>query len=226
MKKILLFIIAGSLALTAGAQKNIDISEQVVTMSKGDHTGFTMRIENADEKDLVKTLKSWIEEKQKKVSITESGKHEITVNNITVTDLNTLPVNLYFLTSEEKGVVTLTGFFEMAGVYASTATTPDKVEKCRKFMQEFGYRMEKLKISASLATAEKDLDRRNDEQAALEKKNKQLNDQITEAEETIKKAKADLEQNAKDQNAKKEEIKKQEEAIKAIQTDLDQYEKY
>ena len=60
----------------------------------------------------------------------------------------------------------------------------------------------------------------------MEKKNKQLNDQITEWEESIKKAKSELETNAKNQEAKKEEIASQQKKLSEIQSELKKYESY
>ncbi len=208
------------------AQKNIDVKEQVATMSKGDRTGYTIVLENANEKDVVKTLKTWLNEKQKKADISESGKHEIMATGFTTEDLGATSGNIYFLLTEDKNVITVTGFFEFNGTFVSSGTSADKVKSCENFMRHFGYRVEKLKIEDQLALAEKDLARKKDDQAELEKQNKQLNQQIAECEETIKKAHADLDQNGKDQTAKKEEIIKQQDSIDVINKDLQQYEKY
>lgn len=93
-------------------------------------------------------------------------------------------------------------------------------------MRRFGLRMEKLGVEEQLAAAQKELNKRNDEQASLEKKNKQLNEQIKEWEESIAKAKSDLEQNGKDQESKKSEIAKQKAANEEIEKKLKEYEGY
>jgi chromosome segregation ATPase len=86
--------------------------------------------------------------------------------------------------------------------------------------------MEKLGVEEQLAVAQKELNKRSDEQASLEKKNKQLNEQIKEWEESIAKAKADLEQNGKDQESKKSEIAKQKTVNEEIEKKLKEYEGY
>lgn len=93
-------------------------------------------------------------------------------------------------------------------------------------MRRFGLRMEKLGVEEQLAAAQKELNKRNDEQASLEKKNKQLNEQIKEWEESIAKAKSDLEQNGKDQESKKSEIAKQKTVNEEIEKKLKEYEGY
>lgn len=93
-------------------------------------------------------------------------------------------------------------------------------------MRRFGLRMEKLGVEEQLAVAQKELNKRSDEQASLEKKNKQLNEQIKEWEESIAKAKSDLEQNGKDQESKKSEIAKQKTVNEEIEKKLKEYEGY
>lgn len=93
-------------------------------------------------------------------------------------------------------------------------------------MRRFGLRMEKLGVEEQLAAAQKELNKRNDEQTSLEKKNKQLNEQIKEWEESIAKAKSDLEQNGKDQESKKSEIAKQKTVNEEIEKKLKEYEGY
>ncbi|MEI2672974.1 MAG: hypothetical protein V9F05_02935 [Chitinophagaceae bacterium] len=88
------------------------------------------------------------------------------------------------------------------------------------------YGWKNLGVEEQLAAAQKELNKRNDEQASLEKKNKQLNEQIKEWEESIAKAKSDLEQNGKDQESKKSEIAKQKTVNEEIEKKLKEYEGY
>jgi hypothetical protein len=208
------------------AQKEILVSEGTATMSLGERTGYTITLDKAGEKETIKALKTWISEQQKKVEVTESAKHELKVTSFVNASLSPDPVNVYFLFTEYSDYIKVTGFFEVNLTFVSSATMPDKVDACKNFMRRFGLRIEKLAVQESLEVAQKELDKRNNEQASLEKKNKQLNDQIKECEETIQKAKSGLEENAKEQDSKKEEIAKQKAANEEIEKKLKEYESY
>lgn len=211
---------------TLFAQKEIAVSEGTATMSLGERTGFTITLDKVSEKETIKALKSWLGEMQKKPNIDETAKHELKLTSFDNASLSPDPVNIYFLFTEYSDYIKVTGFFEMNLVFVSTSTLPDKVEASKNFMRKFGLRIEKMAVEEELVAAQKELDKRNDEQASLEKKNKQLNDQIKECEETIQKAKKDLEDNAKSQDDKKAEIAKQKATNEAIEKKLKEYEKY
>ncbi|MBK7441888.1 MAG: hypothetical protein IPI65_10225 [Bacteroidetes bacterium] len=208
------------------AQKEVMVSEGNATMSLGERTGFTITLDKVSEKETIKALKTWVGEMQKKADIEESAKHELKVTSFVNAQLSPDPINIYFLFTEYSDYIKVTGFFEMNLTFVSTSTLPDKVEPCKNFMRRFALRIEKMAVQEQLVAAQKELDKRNDEQAALEKKNKQLNELIKESEETIAKAKADLEQNGKDQDGKKSEIAKQKAANEAIEQKLKEYEQY
>lgn len=211
---------------TIFAQKEIIVSEGTATMSLGERTGFTITLDKAEEKETIKALKTWVGEMQKKADIEESAKHELKVTSFVNASLSADPINVYFLFTEYSDYIKVTGFFEVNLTFVSTSTMPEKVEASKNFMRRFGMRMEKIAIEAELVAAQKELEKRNDEQASLEKKNKQLNEQIKECEETIQKAKTDLEENGNSQDSKKAEIAKQKEANEAIEKKLKEYESY
>ena len=208
------------------AQKTVEVKEVVSALSMGERSGYSVRLGDRSEKDVVKALKIWINDIQKKVEVDETGKHEFKATNITAPTLSENPSNIYFLFTTEKDELIVTGFFEVNGAFVSSTTNPDKVKACETLMQKFVYRLEKIAIQETVTAEQKILEQRNDEQTSLEKKNKQLNDQITEWEESIKKAKSELETNAKNQEAKKEEIASQQKKLNEIQSELKKYESY
>ena len=208
------------------AQKTVEVKEVVSALSMGERSGYSVSLGDRSEKDVVKALKIWINDIQKKVEVDETGKHEFKATNITAPTLSENPSNIYFLFTTEKDELIVTGFFEVNGAFVSSTTNPDKVKACETLMQKFVYRIEKIAIQETVTAEQKILEQRNDEQTSLEKKNKQLNDQITEWEESIKKAKSELETNAKNQEAKKEEIASQQKKLSEIQSELKKYESY
>ncbi|MBK7567176.1 MAG: hypothetical protein IPI31_05060 [Bacteroidetes bacterium] len=208
------------------AQKTVEVKEVVSPLSMGERSGYSVSLGDRSEKDVVKALKIWINDIQKKVEVDETGKHEFKATNITAPTLSENPSNIYFLFTTEKDELIVTGFFEVNGAFVSSTTNPDKVKACETLMQKFVYRLEKIAIQETVTAEQKILEQRNDEQTSLEKKNKQLNDQITEWEESIKKAKSELETNAKNQEAKKEEIASQQKKLNEIQSELKKYESY
>ncbi len=208
------------------AQKTVEVKEVVSTLSMGERTGYSVSLGDKNEKEVIKALKIWVNDIQKKVEIDETGKHELKATNITAPTLSENPSNIYFLFTTSKDELIVTGFFEVNGAFVSSTTNPDKVKACETLMQRFVYRIEKIAIEEKVSAEQKILEQRNDEQTTLEKKNKQLNDQITEWEELIKKAKSELETNAKNQDAKKEEIVSQQKKLSDIQSELKKYESY
>ncbi len=211
---------------TVSAQTKVEVKEVVAPLSMGERTGYEVSLGDKSEKDVIKALKIWVNDIQKKVAVDETGKHEFKATNITAPTLSENPSNIYFLFTSEKDELIVTGFFEVNGAFVSSTTNPDKVKACETLMQKFAYRIEKIAIEEKVNAERKILEQRNDEQTSLEKKNKQLNDQITEWEESIKKAKTDLEANAKNQEAKKAEIATQQKKLDEIQTELKKYESY
>lgn len=222
----LLLLITLTFSISAFGQKKAEVKEEVHTLSMGDRTGYSVSLGDKSEKEMVKALKTWLGEIQKKVTVDETGKHEYKATNISVPALSDNPSNIYFLFSTKNNEITVTGFFEINGAFVSSTTNPDKVKDCELLMQKFVFRLEKIAIEEKAAVAQKELEKRNSEKTALEKKNKQLNDQIEEWNKSIEKAKADLETNAKDQEAKKEEIAKQQKILDEIQSELKMYESY
>ena len=210
----------------AFAQKELIVTEGSATTSLGERTGFTITIDKKSEKETLKALKTWLGEMQKKPDFEETVKHEFKLTGFVNASISPDPINVYFLFTEYSDYVKVTGFFEVNLTFVASTTLSDKVEPCKNFMRRFGLRMEKLGVEEQLAAAQKELNKRNDEQASLEKKNKQLNEQIKEWEESIAKAKSDLEQNGKDQESKKSEIAKQKTVNEEIEKKLKEYEGY
>lgn len=208
------------------AQIAVEVSESVSTMSLGDRTGYAVTIPRSSEKNAAKAFRSWIIEKQKKADINESAKHELRVTNFAYGPLGSAPVNVYVQFNEGKDGVIVVGFFEVNGTFVSSATNPDAVAGCKDFMTHFAYRMEKLAIAEKLEAEKKALEKRNDEQADLEKQQKALNDKIADCEETIAKAKEDLKTNAGDQETKKQEIKEQSQKVSEVEDALKVYDNY
>jgi hypothetical protein len=225
MKNMILKFTAGLFlsAQVATAQIAVNVTEQVQTMSLGDRTGYSVTLTGMTEKEAIKAMRSWAGDQQKKPEIKETGKHELMINQFSGAGFSEAPANLYLLFSEGDAGLTVTGFFEKGGVFVSSATDAATVPQCKQVMTKYAWRIEKIKIETELAGAQKELEKRNDEQAALEKKQKQLNEDIADCEETIKNAKAGLEQNATEQKNKREEIGKQDAKVKEVENKLKDY---
>jgi len=211
---------------TIFGQTKVEVKEVVTALSMGERTGYAVSLGDKSEKDVIKALKIWLSDIQKKVAVDETGKHEFKATNITAPTLSENPSNIYFLFTAEKDELIVTGFFEVNGAFVSSTTNPDKVKACETLMQKFAFRIEKIAIEEKVSAEQKILEQRNDEQTSLEKKNKQLNDQISEWEESIKKAKSELETNGKNQDDKKAEIATQQKKLDEIQSELKKYESY
>lgn len=224
--RLLICVLTLTTTSTIFAQKDAEVKEVVGVLSMGERTGYAISLGDNSEKETVKALKTWVSDMQKKVSIDETGKHELKVTSISIPELSENPVNIYFLMESSKNDITVTGFFEVNGAFVSSTTNPDKVKACQTIMQKFGKRIEKIAIEEKVAAAQKIVKEKNDDQTSLEKKNKQLNDQISNWNESIEKAKRELEDNEKSQQEKKNEIAEEQKKLDAIQAELKKYEKY
>ncbi len=208
------------------AQKSVDISERKVTMSTGEHTGYTLTIQDADDDEVKDMLENWLEEKNKKADLTETGKNEWMINDYLTPGLSDKPIDIYFLIEEENNDTKVTAFYDLGDVYVSSETQPSKHEDAKSFLRNFAYRAEKTKIQQRLAEVEESLNKVESERTNLEKSGKELNEDLTDCQETIEKAKNELIQNAKDQEAKKQEIANQQKALDDIKKELQSYETY
>ncbi len=155
-------LIAGMLILCSGyshAQKNIDVVERKVTMSTGEHTGYTVALQNAGDDDVRSMLENWIEEKSKKADLSETGTNEWVINDFLISDLDEKPLDVYFLIEEGKNDTKVTAFYDLGDVYISSETQPAKHEDAKNFLRSFAYRAEKIKIQQRLAEVEKSLNK-------------------------------------------------------------------
>lgn len=225
MRRLMTFMLIAT-TFSAFAQPTIDVQQQPYTMSLGERTGFTVVIPRADEKDCAKAFREWIDEQAKKPDIKESGKHELRAEQVTLKLLGETPANIYFLFTQGKDGVMVTGFFDIGGTFVSDATQPANAQACTRFMQRYAMRMQKLEIAAQLAAEKKVQDKKSEEKEELLKKQKQLEEKIADCEETIKQAKSDLSENADAQKSKQSELDQQSSKIKEIEKQYETYSDY
>lgn len=218
---ILLFI-----SMTAEAQKTIDVTERNAPMSLGTRNGYSIKFEGMSKKELHSRFTEFVQQYGKKIKLVEVSKTEYKVEDIVVNTLSANPVDIYLLFEEGKNETMVTGFFDVDGQFISSVIQPVKYKDAENFMRRFAWRIEKVKIEGTLSEAEKTLSKRQDEQKELEKNNTSLNEDIKDCNATIEKAKADLLQNAKDQEAKKKEIADQQKAVDDVKAELKKYEGY
>lgn len=203
------------------AQEKVPIHEQVQSMSPGNKTGFTLMLTHIHEKEPVKVFRTWIADLQKKADVEETAKYELLVKGFAGQDFGGNPVQVYYLFEKAKESITVIGFFKQSGTFISGTTTPDSVEKYHQVTTRFNHCIEKVKIKETLAAANTELEKRNDEQTALEKKQKQLNNDIADCAYRIQNATSGLYQ-----KTKKEEIGNQKTSVKEIEKRLKKYEDY
>jgi len=208
------------------AQKDINVTERNANMSLGARNGFAITFDEMSKKELKARFDEFVQQYGKKIELQEITKTEYLINDVIVSTISDVPIDIYLLFEEGKKETVVTGFFDMGDQFVSSATQPVKYKDAENFMRRFAWRIEKIKIEETLNGAEKQLMKRQDEQKDLEKKNASLNDNIKECNETIENAKSDLQQNAKDQEAKKKEIADQQKSVDDIKTELRKYENY
>ncbi|MBC8047566.1 MAG: hypothetical protein H7Y00_12275 [Fimbriimonadaceae bacterium] len=148
------------------------------------------------------------------------------INDVVVDKISDQPIDIYLLFEEDKQGTVVTGFFDTGDQFISSTTPTAKYEEAENFMRRFAWRIEKIKIEDKLSDAEKQLNKKQDEQKDLERKNQSLNDDIKDCDAAIEKAKTALDQNAKEQETKKKEIEEQNKSVGDVKSELDQYKDY
>ena len=73
------------------AQKTVEVKEVVSALSMGERSGYSVSLGDRSEKDVVKALKIWINDIQKKVEVDETGKHEFKVKILPIFIFYSLP---------------------------------------------------------------------------------------------------------------------------------------
>ena len=210
MKKMLLVLATAALSLPilAGDGVKIKVESKNEKINGGNHPCLVVTIYDATADDIESEWKS----KMKGYDAKVSGKDEIFADNALIKTISENTCDVYAYTekindNETKFVV---GFLLGETWLDSKASQYSAAEK---IVKDFAIEQSKNGIAEKRKAAEKLLNDQKDDQADLEKKNKELHEDIDEYNEKIKKAEGDIKTNEEEQTKKKAEIDAQQKVV-------------
>jgi len=177
--------------LQLSAQK-IQVSESTEKFSTGSQNAVTTTIMEAKLEDVIsewkKVLKNYKYEKVK------DNDNEVFGDNILIKEWGNNPVDFYTKFEENKKdkTIKMSTAVDLGGSYMKGGEHSDKVKFVEKLMKDFAIKMTREPIEERLKDAEKEVSKQEDKQQDLEKKNKDLHDDITDYNAKIAKAEKDL----------------------------------
>ena len=211
MKKITILLIFTCLSLWAVGQK-IRVYESREDIAGGTHNTLVVPIFGVDAKTVLKEWKSEMKSYGAKVSSEKGG---LFGDNATFKKMGNNTVDMHARVNEKKdgGEVDLIVGFDLGGAYLSSSGQPDKYKVAEQIMHDFAVKLTTNAIDYQLKVQQKALDKLNGQQKDLVKENKNLNEQIAEYQDKIKKDQDAIQQNQTDQAAKQKEISQQQQVV-------------
>ncbi len=216
MKKFILVLAVLTLSCPAFADGvKIKVEEKSEKINGGSHNCLVVTIYDATPDDIEKEWKSRMKGYDAKVS----GKDEIFADNALIKTISENTCDVYARTEKVSDTETkfIVGFL-LGETWLSSNDNSSGYKAAEKIVKDFAVEQTKDAIAGKRKTAEKALENVKDDQADLEKKNKDLHGDIDEYNEKIKKAEADIKQNEDEQTKKKAEIEVQQKVVDEIKS--------
>ncbi|MEO5645738.1 MAG: hypothetical protein ABIQ40_13570 [Bacteroidia bacterium] len=215
MKKHLLLLVLPFLAISLNAQKiKISVDEKNASLGGSSHNCLVVIIYDSNKDDVEKEWKS----KMKGYDAKVSGKDEIFADNALIKTISENTCDVY--ARAEKGSndneIKFTVGFLLGETWLSSSSNSAAYKAAEQIVKEFAKKMTKDGIDDKVKAQVKILDKMNNEQESLTKKNKDLKEDITNYQDKIKKAEGEIKTNEDDAAKKKAEIEIQQKAVDAV----------
>lgn len=215
MKKHLLLFLLPLLALNLNAQKiKISVDEKNNNVGGGSHNTLVVIIYDANKDDIEREWKS----KMKGYDAKVSSKDEIFADNALIKTISDNTCDVYAKTekgSNENETKFIVGFL-LGETWLTSSGNSAAYKAAEQIVKDFAKKMTQDAIDDKVKAQIKILDKLNDEQESLVKKNKDLKDDIADYQAKIKKAEDDIKANEDEQSKKKSAIEIQQKAVDAI----------
>lgn len=211
------------LTLNLFGQKEIEISNDSVTMSKGDQPAYFVEIPEANYENSLKNWRKLIRQNTK--NKIEDKEHEMLIEGTQIDELYHNPINLYSAIIKGDSSLKLIAVFEIDSVFFDF----DKVEKSVKnekinsqilhFLRNFGTEQYMYAVEDEFSDEESKLKSLNTELEKMGKENESLLKDISENEQNIKNSEDALSNYELDNERKVNEINAKKEAISGLGSD-------
>jgi hypothetical protein len=209
MRKTTLFTLLLLSSLIAGSQ-TIFIHESREKIGNNTNNSLVVGIYGVDAKDVEKEWKSKMKDLGAKVS---NDKGDLFGDNAVIKEMGNNTVDMHSRIDDKKTEVDLVVAFDLGGAYLSSGANSDKYRVAEKLLHDFALKLTKDAFDVKIKGQQKALEKLNGQEKDLDKENKNLNLEIIEYQNKIKKDQAAVEKNANDQNAKQKEINQQQQLI-------------
>jgi hypothetical protein len=210
MKKLTILLISCFCFFNSWGQK-IQVHEQKEDLGKGSENALVVTIYGAQESDIEHDWKSILKDYNAKVSSLKGG--VMFGDNAVIKDMGNNTIDIYARFDVKKDEVDLVVAFDLGGAYLSSSAHADKYKIAEKILHDFAVKETSAAINDKLKTQQKALDKLNSQQKDLEKDNKNLNSEVTDYQNRIKKDQDALIKNKDDQAKKQTEISNQQKAV-------------
>jgi hypothetical protein len=211
MKKTttMLLLFAG-LSSTLWAQK-IKVTESKNNIGGGSHNSLSVEVYGVDLKDVQKEWKSKMKDyNAKKIS---DNKGEMFADNTVIKEMGNNTIDVYAQFIEKKGEVDMVVAFDLGGAFLNSSDHKDKYQIAEKILHDFAVKLTRDAIDYQLKTQQKALEKLNGQQKDLVKQNGNLNNEITDYQNRVKKDQDAVVKNKDEQAAKQKEISQQQQTV-------------
>jgi chromosome segregation ATPase len=211
MKKITTLFFALIVASSFAQKIKISVEEKSEKIGGGSHNCLVVTIYDASRDDVEKEWKS----KMKGYDAKVSSKDDIFADNAIIKEISENAIDVYARTekgSNENEVKFIVGF-QMGEDWLNSSKYAAQYKAAEKIVKEFATKMTRDAIGDKAKEAEKKLNGLKDDKASLEKKNKDLNTDIVDYKDKIKKAEEDIKKNEEEQKSKQAEVDAQQKAV-------------
>lgn len=192
---------------------NAQMFESKQELSVGLQNAYAMDYPDADSKMVEKALEEAIKEFGK-VKRNKKAK-EWYCQDCKIATISSNPMNIYYKIEEGKGQTTSYLFFDDGGKFLSSENN-DAQADIERFNMNIFHDVKRMVIGEELKQQENQLNDYQKDLEKLEKKNKDLHDDIEDYKEKIRKAEKEIEQNLQEQVDKNIEIEQQKNKVGEI----------
>lgn len=212
---IMIIFLAGSLNVSA------QISENEKSMSMGVNNALVLEIPETKEKFVKKLWKKYLKQFDGKTKKVKKADEMLTSDARIVEIGGSTSVDLISRVSSTGEDVELIIWVNMDGdEFLSSYSHPDRYTEAEKMLMRFGLEVTREKIRIELKEEENRLKKYNKDHKRLIRNNANYHREITIAQEKIKKAEANIEQNEIEQETMRATIESQQELIEEVKKRL------
>lgn len=221
MNRLLLLILACCCSIGLAAQQ-ITIDDVNKKMSQGKQSGLLVFIpgvnDNDAEKEWKKLIKDWDGKPEKK-------RGEVFADDVFLSSISTNTIDLYAELKDKNDGTEMIVWFDLGGAYLSKSDHQEQWDRASSILRDFAYDLALAALEDVLKGEEKTLGNLEGDLGRLGRDRDNLLKSIEKWEDSIAKARQDLEKNQGDQDEMIKEIERQTKAVEAARKNLEKLEK-